>query len=433
VGLAELLSTLLTFIREEMGLRSPAASDDDEGEEEEEDGDMGFDDEEVEEEEDEGIAAEEEEELQRRPHQSPPSATGAAVAASVLPPIPAAAITVDQLSTLLLRKPPREPAVETDAATQALSNASSSPSSSSCSLSSGFSSASCEAGAERWGENMALIREALQCLGVFLRAHARKMPSAALDRAEMDHLRDAVGEIIAAYPPAALKVRVEPGGGGGGGGGGGKSSSDNGGGCVACDGPHQVGAHPLYVPHPQHEVSPTRHKITTPTPPPPPPPQITDIVLRAWPFGQSTREVGFLQLLGGVLASAPLLSHIDDRTRLPLRAFARVAACLRSPHAGVAEEALLACSNPRLISLYVGKGAPGAGPTGAEVPGMVREALAQNARGHWNADVREESGRLLEVLVAVMPVGGGGGLLRGGDSALVGAGAGPAAAETVMV
>lgn len=128
--------------------------------------------------------------------------------------------------------------------------------------------------------------------------------------------------------------------------------------------------------------------------------KITDHILRAWPFGQSTREVGFLQLLGSVLASAPLLYHIDDRTRLPLRAFARVAACLRSPHAGVAEEALLTCTNPRLISLYVGTNAPGAGPTGTEVPGMVKAALAQNAQGHWNGDVREESGRLLSMLVA---------------------------------
>lgn len=154
------------------------------------------------------------------------------------------------------------------------------------------------------------------------------------------------------------------------------------------------------------------------------PTQITELVLRAWPFGQSTREVGFLQLLGSVLASAPLLHHIDDRTRLPARAFARVAACLRSPHAGVAEEALLTCSNPRLISLYVGTHAPGAGPQGTEVPAMVKAALAHNAQGHWNGDVREESGRLLSMLAAAdaaaAVMGGAGG--RGGKGRKLGAG-----------
>ena len=225
---------------------------------------------------------------------------------------------------------------------------------------------------------MVLIREALQCLGILLRAHARKMPSAALDRAEMDHLRDAVGEVIAAYPPAALKVRA-----------------------LACGWSPRFGYTYRNTGRPRstgrQSAHPHPHPHTTAAQPTT---QITDLVLRAWPFGQSTREVGFLQLLGSVLASAPLLHHIDDRTRLPLRAFARVAACLRSPHAGVAEEALLTCSNPRLISLYVGTNAPGAGPQGMEVPGMVKAALAQNAQGHWNGDVREESDRLLSMLVA---------------------------------
>lgn len=107
------------------------------------------------------------------------------------------------------------------------------------------------------------------------------------------------------------------------------------------------------------------------------------------------REVDFLQLLGGVLVSAPLLHCIDGRSRVPQRAFARVAACIRSPHAALAEEALLTCSDRRLVEMYI----VGAGPSGTEVPAMVRAALSQSAQGHWSPDVMEEAGRLLQVLL----------------------------------
>ena len=145
----------------------------------------------------------------------------------------------------------------------------------------------------KWAEHMRLIKEALVCLGVFLRSHSRKMASNALDRAEMELISDAVVEIIAAYPLASLRI--------------------------------------------------------------------LDLVLRAWPYGQSTREVGFLQLLGIVFTSAPVLPHLDGTTRLHLRAFARLANCLQSPHVAVAEEAVLVCSKPRVIALYVSEGAPGGG------------------------------------------------------------------------
>lgn len=200
------------------------------------------------------------------------------------------------------------------------------------------------------------------------------MPSAALDRAEMGHLCDAVGECIAAYPPAGLKAS--------------KQASTT----------HAFAqwTGPSFY-HPTPTLIPAALALTSISPQFPE--QIADLILRAWPFGQSTREMGFLHLLGGVLASAPLLHHVDPATRVAQRAFARVAACLRSPHAGLAEDALLTCSNPRLIARYIGVGAPGAGPSGTEIPAMVRAALFQSAQGHWNADVREEAGRLLEWLV----------------------------------
>lgn len=123
------------------------------------------------------------------------------------------------------------------------------------------------------------------------------------------------------------------------------------------------------------------------------------MVLRVWPYGQSTREMAFLQLLAAIFTAAPLLPQVDDKTRLHLRAFSRIARCLQSPHAGVAEEALMTCSNPRLIALYVGQGAPGSGAGGREVPVMIQHALAINSVSHWNADIRLESLRLREILV----------------------------------
>jgi hypothetical protein len=127
--------------------------------------------------------------------------------------------------------------------------------------------------------------------------------------------------------------------------------------------------------------------------------RITELVLRAWPTGQSTREMGFLQLLSVVLTVSPLLPRLEERTRAHHRAFARLARCLQSPHAGVAEEALLACSNPRVIALYVGVGAPGGGGEGLDyINGMVQVALGRSMEGHWNPEVRQEARRLKELL-----------------------------------
>jgi len=187
--------------------------------------------------------------------------------------------------------------------------------------------------ASRWSQSMMLLREALAALGIFLRAHSRKRgsSSSALDRAEMEHMRDAVAEMIGAYPPTALRI--------------------------------------------------------------------TELILRAWPTGQSTREMGFLQLLNVVLTVSPLLPRLEERTRVHHRAFARLARCLESPHAGVAEEALLACSNPRVIALYVGVGAPGGGGAGLDyINGMVQVALGRTIDSHWNPEVRQESRRMRELL-----------------------------------
>ncbi len=437
MGLAELLSTLLTLIREEMGIRSPGASE----EEEEEGGagedgadadaeeDLFIDDEEEEEEEEEpegGEAGEGWQQQQQQQQRSPRSAAAAAgIAAAagpslLLPVLPRGPRGTEgeekeeeeEEEEAGAHKPPaQQEAIETDAAAQALSTAS--------------SSSSLVAAAEGWGERCAAWRLALE---VALPHHTpssdlpfptaptpptpthpmqhdphprgaavprRLLPGARAQDAERrarprrdgppaGRRRGGHRRLPARGPQGALarSLALRPA----------RSSSS----CLMPCAVSTCG--------PRRRTNVYTHTHTHNK-------QIIDMLLRAWPFGQSTREVGFLQLLGGVLAAAPLLHHIDDRSRVPLRAFARVAACLRSPHAAVAEEALLTCSNPRLINLYIAAGAPGAGagagagPTGGGVPGMVREALSQNllkgpAR-HWSPEVRVESRRLLEMLTAV--------------------------------
>ena len=188
----------------------------------------------------------------------------------------------------------------------------------------------------RWEHGVLLLQESLMALGMFLRAHSRRRGSSAnaLDKAEMEHIRDAVTEMIAAYPPTALRI--------------------------------------------------------------------VHLILRAWPCGHSAREMGFLQLLGVVLTVAPPLFRLDPRTNVLRRAVARLTRCLESSHAGVAEEALVVCSQPRVISSFSGAGALG-GDGGAPggLQGRVHEALVRSSEGHWSAEVRQEARRLRDLLAVV--------------------------------
>lgn len=60
----------------------------------------------------------------------------------------------------------------------------------------------------------------------------------------------------------------------------------------------------------------------------------------------------------------------------------------------VAEEALVACSNPRIIARYMTP--HGAG--GKDIHSMVCSALRHNQGAHWHPDIRGQSGKLADVL-----------------------------------
>ena len=66
--------------------------------------------------------------------------------------------------------------------------------------------------------------------------------------------------------------------------------------------------------------------------------QIADMILRVWPHSLASREVGFVQLVTLVLACAPLLPHLDEKTKAHLKVFRRIVECIKSPHARVSKE-----------------------------------------------------------------------------------------------
>lgn len=64
----------------------------------------------------------------------------------------------------------------------------------------------------------------------------------------------------------------------------------------------------------------------------------------------------------------------------------------------VAEEALVACSNPRMIARYLSSTDAMAGSDNKALHSMVTSALRENQATHWHPDIRAQSHKLADVL-----------------------------------
>jgi hypothetical protein len=106
-------------------------------------------------------------------------------------------------------------------------------------------------------------------------------------------------------------------------------------------------------------------------------------ILHNWPTRYPTHEVNSIRMLARVLMASRRLDTLHEGTRLHIRAFHRLASCIRGNHIQVAQEAMaFVCCQFALVN-YISNF--------HEIYTVVSKALHENSRNHWSETVRVAS------------------------------------------
>ncbi|GAB9467865.1 Transposon expressed [Globisporangium polare] len=113
-------------------------------------------------------------------------------------------------------------------------------------------------------------------------------------------------------------------------------------------------------------------------------------MLHKWPKRNVQVQLFFVRFTGGLLAHF-MMCGLYFPEDVVWKAISRIEACVKSPHFLIAKEACGLCGNLPLMDVYLSRD--------QALREKIASALHENARGHWNARIREMSDEYFDMLL----------------------------------